>query len=157
MVFIHPCKSANHVPQLGCCKGSWPHSVPTGRGDKCSDWCHAMHLEGWLLYKTHSMLRTVPAMEILKSVWTDLDLRPFYYLDTPSNEPVACLSQLWWWVDHFFHPQKRIHGRLGDPFLEEHGQQNPLDETGWTWTYSIGAEEFTLTHWNAFIAELSWS
>lgn len=93
--------------RLGCCKGTWPHSVPTERGDKCLDWCYAMNLGGWLLYKVHSMLCTAPATEILKSIWTDLDLKPFYYLDTPSNEPVACLSQLWWWVESFFPPLKK--------------------------------------------------
>lgn len=62
------------------------------------------------------MLRTAPAMETLKSVWTDLDLRPFYYIDTPSNEPVPASASSGGAQIIFSTPKKGYMGGLGTPF-----------------------------------------
>lgn len=161
--------------RLGCCKGAWPRSVPTGSGgDKGSSWCHVTHLEERLRYKIHPMLPTAPAMETLKNIWTDLNLKSFYYSDTPSTEFITCLSQLWCWVErnHFFHPVlksdhyrnfrlcrdawRRVGGALGF-FLEKHGWQilqMKLAEAEHTWLALKKSP--SLARWNAFTTELAW-
>lgn len=66
------------------------HSGHFGDVYKCSDGCQVMHLYKWLHYKTHSKIPSVPAMEIVKTVWTDLKWGSLI----PTSSRLYCLNIL---------------------------------------------------------------